>query len=146
MKYCAFLFSAMMASASAFAPSSKVPTTTALNQAIDYNPNLGGPTSSDPVDQTLMNMVRAQSELRMIFSQTICRSWQLFVKKLFISPLAHAILIRLSDVICPDASNSLSSQPTSQCVRCKEEAPFVPGISLQRPSVFPTTFAPMDDL
>ncbi len=61
MKYCAFLISAMMASVSAFAPSSKVPTTTALNQAIDYNPNLGGPTSSDPVDQTLMNMVRPLS-------------------------------------------------------------------------------------
>ena len=65
MKYCAFLVSAMMASVSAFAPSGKVPTTTALNQAIDYNPNLGGPTSSDPVDQTLMNMVRPLS-----FSET----------------------------------------------------------------------------
>ena len=65
MKYCALLCAAMMASASAFAPSSKiqVPTltttesTTSLNQAIDYNPNLGGPMSADPVDRTLMGMV-----------------------------------------------------------------------------------------
>jgi hypothetical protein len=61
MKFCAFLFAAMMASASAFAPSSKATTTTALNQAIDYNPNLGGATSNDPVDQTLMTMVRSVS-------------------------------------------------------------------------------------
>ena len=61
MKFCAFLFAAMMASASAFAPSSKATSTTALNQAIDYNPNLGGATSNDPVDQTLMNMVRSVS-------------------------------------------------------------------------------------
>lgn len=66
MKFCAFLFAAMMASASAFAPSSKVPTTTALNQAIDYNPNLGGATSSDPVDQTLMNMVRSSNDIGFI--------------------------------------------------------------------------------
>ena len=91
MKYCAILFSAMMASASAFAPSSKVPTTTALSQAIDYNPNLGGATSNDPVDQTLMNMVRAQSELRMIFSQTICGSKPLFVKNTYhLTPCSSA--------------------------------------------------------
>lgn len=73
MKYCAFLVSAMMASVSAFAPSSKVPTTTALNQAIDYNPNLGGPTSSDPVDQTLMNMVRSLWFLRIFCFDNIFR-------------------------------------------------------------------------
>ena len=71
MKYCAFLFSAIMASASAFAPSSKVPTTTALNQAIDYNPNLGGAGSSDPVDQTLMNMVRSLLVSLMIFAPKV---------------------------------------------------------------------------
>ena len=60
MKFCALLSAAMMASASAFAPSSKAPTsTTALAQSIDYNPNLAGAMSNDPVDQTLMNMVRA---------------------------------------------------------------------------------------
>ena len=68
MKFCAYLFAAMMATASAFAPSSKASTTTALNQAIDYNPNLGGATSSDPVDQTLMNMVRASLHPRMILA------------------------------------------------------------------------------
>lgn len=71
MKFCAFLFAAMMASASAFAPSSKAISTTALNQAIDYNPNLGGATSNDPVDQTLMNMVR--SVLYFMFHCLQCR-------------------------------------------------------------------------
>mmetsp|Transcript_11908 Transcript_11908/g.30213 ORF Transcript_11908/g.30213 Transcript_11908/m.30213 type:complete len:307 (+) Transcript_11908:174-1094(+) len=77
MKYCAFLFSAMMASASAFAPSSKVPTTTALNQAIDYNPNLGGPTSSDPVDQTLMNMFPTDIPMRKMQGGGTVRTWDI---------------------------------------------------------------------
>jgi len=67
----------MMASASAFAPSSKVPTTTALNQAIDYNPNLGGPTSSDPVDQTLMNMFPTDIPMRKMQGGGTVRTWDI---------------------------------------------------------------------
>jgi len=77
MKYCAFLISAMMASVSAFAPSGKVPTTTALNQAIDYNPNLGGPTSSDPVDQTLMNMFPTDIPMRKMQGGGTVRTWDI---------------------------------------------------------------------
>jgi hypothetical protein len=77
MKYCAFLFSAMMASASAFAPSSKVPITTALNQAIDYNPNLGGSASSDPVDQTLMNMFPTDIPMRKMQGGGTVRTWDI---------------------------------------------------------------------
>lgn len=77
MKYCALLISAMMASVSAFAPSGKVPTTTALNQAIDYNPNLGGPTSSDPVDQTLMNMFPTDIPMRKMQGGGTVRTWDI---------------------------------------------------------------------
>ena len=68
MKFCALFITAMMAasSASAFAPSAKVSSsTTALKQSIDYNPGPPGggfapnsALSNDPVDATLMNMVR----------------------------------------------------------------------------------------
>ena len=65
MKFCALFTTAMMASSvSAFAPSAgKVSSSTALQQSIDYNPGAGGfspnsALSNDPVDATLMNMVR----------------------------------------------------------------------------------------
>jgi len=77
MKFCAFLVSAMMASASAFAPSSKAPTTTALNQAIDYNPSLGGATSSDPVDQTLMSMFPTDIPMRKMQGGGTVRTWDI---------------------------------------------------------------------
>jgi len=77
MKFCAFLVSAMMASASAFAPSSKASTTTALNQAIDYNPSLGGATSSDPVDQTLMSMFPTDIPMRKMQGGGTVRTWDI---------------------------------------------------------------------
>jgi len=77
MKFCAFLFAAMMASASAFAPSSKATTTTALNQAIDYNPNLGGATSNDPVDQTLMTMFPTDIPIRKMQGGGTVRTWDI---------------------------------------------------------------------
>jgi hypothetical protein len=67
MKFCTQFITAMMAasSASAFAPSAKVSSSTALKQSIDYNPGPPGggfapnsALSNDPVDATLMNMVR----------------------------------------------------------------------------------------
>jgi hypothetical protein len=74
MKFCSLFVTAMMAasassSVSAFAPTAKVSssssTTTALKQSIDYNPGPPGggfapnsAMSNDPVDATLMNMVR----------------------------------------------------------------------------------------
>eukprot|EP00536_Pseudo-nitzschia_multiseries_P016192 jgi/Psemu1/263486/estExt_Genewise1Plus.C_10430009 len=85
MKFCAFLSVAMMASASAFAPASKiqVPTltttesTTSLNQAIDYNPNLGGPMSADPVDQTLMTMFPTDIPMRKMQGGGTVRTWDI---------------------------------------------------------------------
>lgn len=77
MKFCAFLFTAMMASASAFAPSSKAATTTALNQAIDYNPALGGATSNDPVDHTLMNMFPTDIPMRKMQGGGTVRTWDI---------------------------------------------------------------------
>lgn len=85
MKYCALLCAAMMASASAFAPSSKiqVPTltttesTTSLNQAIDYNPNLGGPMSADPVDRTLMGMFPTDIPMRKMQGGGTVRTWDI---------------------------------------------------------------------
>jgi hypothetical protein len=85
MKFCAFLCAAMMASASAFAPTSKVqiPThektasTTALNQAIDYNPNLGGPNSADPVDRTLMSMFPTDIPMRKMQGGGTVRTWDI---------------------------------------------------------------------
>mmetsp|Transcript_9203 Transcript_9203/g.22579 ORF Transcript_9203/g.22579 Transcript_9203/m.22579 type:complete len:307 (+) Transcript_9203:204-1124(+) len=77
MKICAFLFAAMTATVSAFTPSSKAPTTTALNQAIDYNPNLGGPTSSDPVDQTLMDMFPTDIPMRKMQGGGTVRTWDI---------------------------------------------------------------------
>ena len=65
MKFCTLFITAMMvSSSSAFAPSGKVSSSTALKQSIDYNPGPGGfapssALSNDPVDATLMNMVRA---------------------------------------------------------------------------------------
>ena len=68
MKFCVLFVTAMMASSSvsAFAPSGAKSTSTALKQSIDYNPGPGGfapnsALSNDPVDATLMNMVRARS-------------------------------------------------------------------------------------
>jgi hypothetical protein len=69
MKFCTLFVTAMMASSSvsAFAPSGKIASSsTALQQSIDYNPGPGGfapnsALSNDPVDATLMNMVRARS-------------------------------------------------------------------------------------
>ena len=65
MQFCSFLFAVMATAASAFAPTSPLTktTTTALQQSIDYNPaGLAPPQASmgsnDPVDHTLMNMVR----------------------------------------------------------------------------------------
>lgn len=77
MKFCAYLFAATMATASAFAPSGKASTTTALNQAIDYNPNLGGATSSDPVDQTLMNMFPTDIPMRKMQGGGTVRTWDI---------------------------------------------------------------------
>lgn len=85
MKYCAFLCAAMMASASAFAPTSKiqVPTltttesTTSLNQAIDYNPSLGGHMSSDPVDRTLMGMFPTDIPMRKMQGGGTVRTWDI---------------------------------------------------------------------
>ncbi|VEU39335.1 unnamed protein product [Pseudo-nitzschia multistriata] len=85
MRFCAFLCATMMATASAFAPTSKIQvpalttteSTTSLNQAIDYNPNLGGPMSDDPVDRTLMSMFPTDIPMRKMQGGGTVRTWDI---------------------------------------------------------------------
>ena len=83
MKFCALFTTAMMASSvSAFAPSGKIASSTALKQSIDYNPGPGGfapnsALSNDPVDTTLMNMFPTDIPMRKMQGGGTVRTWDI---------------------------------------------------------------------